>query len=241
MQCGKRSSVQATTRAIVNLSVLRATSLHLHEAVSTSGEFAYGASKREVTFKETGTMTDAKLDDALRRITRLERGVRSWRWVSLTGTVATLGLAAALLLLLPYRVPNEVKARQFILIGDDGRERARLFSSQGTTALTLGDSGGSDRVTLSVSANDAMLALSGQSNRVGAFMRVGDGDLPSLGLADSSGTPRATLWIKGSDRSVQLLLAGEDGAGRADVTAPRSGRGILRLLEEKRKVKWEAK
>jgi len=100
-------------------------------------------------------VTDADVEALRLRLDRIERGLRRWR---IFGTVAWGGLAAsvALVFLLAFRGPmeedsaqddssdaetvveEEVKARAFVLVDDEGRPRAALaMRPDGTPALAF--------------------------------------------------------------------------------------------------------
>ncbi len=101
-------------------------------------------------------MTDSDVDVLTRRLDRLERGLRRWR---IFGSIAWAALAAAvaLILLVLFRAPDEmevaqdsspdssendvedeVKARAFVLVDDEGRPRAALaIRPDGSPALAF--------------------------------------------------------------------------------------------------------
>jgi hypothetical protein len=100
-------------------------------------------------------MTDADVETLTRRLERLERGLRRWR---VLGGIAWTALAAAVALIyvLAFQpagesetaaenaptpdglVEEEVRARAFVLVDDDGTPRAALaMRPDGTPALAF--------------------------------------------------------------------------------------------------------
>lgn len=176
--------------------------------------------------------------DLREEVRRLEKRLRWTQFISTAG----LGLLLLLAILgaTQTAVVDEVRARQFVLIGSDGVERAQLSTGAGIAWLALRDEKGRDRALLSVAPDGPSLSLAGKDLWIQAFVQVRDPGLPAFGLAARDGTPRAGLFVRATDNSSQLLLQGENDATRVELTAPGSRAGTLRLMGKDQKVFWKA-
>ncbi len=128
------------------------------------------------------------------RLTKLERKNRM-----LTLALVLVSLAATLVVTVgmgpPEAVPEEVKARRFILVDAYGKARAGMFFDNADPHLDLLDENGNVRLGLTV--------VKGIGPRLGLWdengkLRVGlalDKDFPSLGFYDESGKGRAGLTV----------------------------------------------
>ncbi len=93
------------------------------------------------------------------------------------------------------RVEPEVRARSFVLVDDNGKDRAALAMTEDGPRLFLSDENGEPRVTLSVQKDGARLSLWDENgkNRVGlSVLKNGPGvsvtkDMPNLTLMDGKG------------------------------------------------------
>lgn len=68
-------------------------------------------------------MTDSTLETITKRLDRLERDV--WRW-KLAGSAALLLIFALLATAASPKVPDEVRAKKFIVVDDGGKPRIQL-------------------------------------------------------------------------------------------------------------------
>ena len=92
-------------------------------------------------------------------------------------------------------VQQEVRARSFVLVDDNGKDRAALAMTEDGPRLFLSDENGEPRVTLSVQKDGARLSLWDENgkNRVGlSVLKNGPGvsvtkDMPNLTLMDGKG------------------------------------------------------
>jgi hypothetical protein len=106
-----------------------------------------GNSEHQAGSKAEVPMTNATESAFLLRLDRLEREVRLWkRWV----LVAAVLVGTAAVFLLPiHRVAataEKVRAKEFIVVTDDGREVAALWAYGQMPTLTLSDHRGKPRL-----------------------------------------------------------------------------------------------
>lgn len=144
----------------------------------------------------------------MERLDRLERANRQWR------VVATASLAIMVLLSLlgatAQRVPDEIRARAFVVVASDGRSQARLgASAQGMPELVLYDPKGIERANLSLTRyGDPKLSLRDEDDTAGAWLgathlqlstRLDNGGKASasMGFRDST-FPQVSVWREGA-------------------------------------------
>jgi hypothetical protein len=101
-------------------------------------------------------MNEETLEAVVERMDRLERGLRRWRILESTAwTILTVGVILNLFLVFravslieepeeepdeAAQVEEEVRAKSFVLVDEDGRPRAALgFRADGTPALAFSD------------------------------------------------------------------------------------------------------
>ncbi len=123
------------------------------------------------------------------RMTRLENQMRLWR----LGTILGLSAFAILLLvgLASNRSADVVTAREFVLVDDNGSQRARLGTYEGMTALQLFDSQDNMRIALHVYGDG--LPQIYVNNTVSGPGIVIDGGTPAIGFFGEKGKPLATI------------------------------------------------
>lgn len=143
-------------------------------------------------------MTEPTLDTLTPRLERLEREVRWWRIAS--------GVAAAIFLFVGASpqspVAGKLVAREFILVDQAGRSRARLgFLSDGPPGLSFVDEQG--RVLAHFDVHGLVLQDEQQKTRVG-LIRKRDGN-PVLAFNDAGAQPRVRLDIDEIDAGLTLF------------------------------------
>ena len=109
---------------------------------------------------------------------------------------------------------DEVRAKGFVLVDDEGRERAMLVMTKDGPALFLSDENGELRAGLA------------------AYK-----DGPGLALFDEEGEARATLVV--GKHGPEMSLFDETGKERTRLTATKDGPG-LSLLNAAGKIIWQA-
>jgi hypothetical protein len=155
-------------------------------------------------------------DAVIRRVERLERANRRWKYGV---AVAAAGLGLVVLLgAVPSKkpkVPGEVRARQFVLVDETDKARAELAAvSENQPQLILSDAAGKPRVLLSLSQHGE----------------------PLLSFADAAGHRRIVLKLD----LYGTLLRFTDNAGnlRAALAVPAEGEPELELLGKNNEVLW---
>jgi hypothetical protein len=193
--------------------------------------------------KGNGTMTTEE------RLTRLER---KNRWLTLA--LLFMGVAATLVVTAGMQrteaVPEVVKARRFLLVDENGKERARLglakafsglvLSSENGSAVALaagndmqaltfmGENGKQRAVLMTLKDGHAGLAVLDENEKPRARLVV-DKDGPGLNLLDENDKIRAALQLPKDGPS--LNLSDENGKQRAVLGANKDG-PILDLFDE---------
>lgn len=168
-----------------------------------------------------------QIDIILQRLERLERENRRWK-----GLVSVTAVICGCLLLLGAtnggapRVADELRARSFVLVDQNGTTLAQLGQlPYGARGLGFYDEGRKARLLLSVDPNgEASVSVYGRDGRGSAVVMVGKDGETSLRLLDAQWRVRASLatWPDGSPF---LHLSDRDGNDRALLT--QSDRAIL--------------
>ena len=127
------------------------------------------------------------MDTVTQRVDRLERENRWWRVIA-CAAVAVLGLVV-LVGAAGSKVPDEVKARKFVLLGEEGKRLGTWWSIDGTSFLDLHDKNGKV-VVLRLSVNPLYGAEVSLGRGVGerlALLAMGADGSPYLRLEDKNG------------------------------------------------------
>ncbi len=123
------------------------------------------------------------------RLDRLEREMCRWKKLA---TAALACLSLTVLLGAVANVAEEVKAKRFVLVGQDGQPRGGLsVDTDGIAALRLFDQDGLPRALLSVTANGSPTLSLVEQGRPRVMLNLG----PGLVVYDKGGLPRATLGV----------------------------------------------
>jgi hypothetical protein len=139
-------------------------------------------------------MTEPTLESLARRLERVERGIRRWRVI---GSAALVTLAFLVLLgATGQKVEDEVRAKSFVLVDQQGRQRAVLnvvplpfFDIAG---LKLYDQKGRARAALAVAGDgSSALNLYDQANFTQVNLSADPDGTPHLNLF---GRNRQLLW-----------------------------------------------
>jgi hypothetical protein len=160
------------------------------------------------------TMADDRYEAIVRRLDRLDREVRRWRFVA-----ASLALGTAALAVTGAAAPRRVvEAQKFVIRDAAGHVRAELGPSEGDKEVVLRfrDLGGTSRVTLGLEGETSLLVLGDKTGRP----RVGVATLaqgaPSLTLYDPTGRARVDLGLgREGEPRVALLDARGGSAWKA--------------------------
>jgi hypothetical protein len=114
-------------------------------------------------------MNELSLDTMKHRLNRLEREVHRWK---VSAALSAVGLALIVLTgAVPISPQKEIRAQRFIIVDDDGIERATLESKAGLTRFTM----------LSESSSKIEMAVGSRSG--GSFLTVrGNGTHNSVGI-----------------------------------------------------------
>ena len=110
-------------------------------------------------------------------------------------------------------VPEVVKARQFLLVDENGKERAGLSMGKDGPVLVLVDENGKERAGLSMGKDGPGLALMDENEKPRAVLGMGK-DGVVLSLMDENGKQGAVLRVKKVEGSF-LGLRDENGKTRA--------------------------
>ncbi len=145
---------------------------------------------------------------------------------------------------------KEILANRFTLTDASGAVRGRLgVEPDGSTALRLSDSQGTERMTASVSQAGSSLSLFERDRKIAAKLVV-EGSVPRLALSDHSGGDR--LWVALRLGSPAIQFIGADGvprsgfatmnddSGVAVISGITSGTPGLVLYDKSRKIVWSA-
>lgn len=150
------------------------------------------------------------------RLERVERENRRWKAIGL-GVMTLMGLALLMGAARPG-VQDEVRARRFTLVDDEGKVQGFLgFSAVGSPTLflldnptvTLFDSERRPRVQLAAGVVKSGLRLYDENGNPLADLYVEGGEWPRLSLYDKSERRRAALQVL-PDGSPDLTLRDKD-------------------------------
>jgi hypothetical protein len=150
-------------------------------------------------------------DEIDRRLQRLERHGRSWRWAAIA---CTLVMAVMIVAGAARRdeVPKIVRAGTFLVVNDEGREVLRISSNaqeKGQGLVEFLDKGGKPRIRMGLSASDSPFhMLIGQNPRDQLILDA----VPEGGVG---------LKLTNLERDCGLLLTtGPDGIGAMGFMSP---------------------
>jgi len=134
-------------------------------------------------------------DAVMQRLDRLERELRWWRRV---GSLA-VGLMAILVLVsaAPTKVPDQIRAKRFVVVDKTGRSLAELYGSESLS-----------------SAAHPVLAMYGAKGRTAVELGVFVGETPRLAFWDKHGVSRGTFFVGGGTGG-GLIVRDEKGNERA--------------------------
>jgi hypothetical protein len=161
-------------------------------------------------------MEELTMEAVFQRLERLERDNRRWKYVAGVA-VACLGLAM-LLGAAPgkkAKIPDEVRARRFVLVDAADNARAELAAT---------------------AANQPQLILLDEAGRSRLMLSLSQYGEPALGFADDAGTRRIVLSLD----LYGILLRFSDAAGhlRAALAVPAEGEPEFELVGKDDKVLW---
>jgi len=139
-------------------------------------------------------MADAS-DGVMQRLDRMERELRWWRRVGVLAI--SLMTILALVSAAPTKVPDQIRAKRFVVVDKTGRSLAELYGSE----------------SLSSKAHP-VLALYGSSGRTAIELGVFVGETPRLAFWDKQGKPRGTFFV-GNGTEGGLIVRDEKGQERA--------------------------
>jgi hypothetical protein len=146
--------------------------------------------------------------DFLARLAKIERQVRTWRTLTFLSVVccaaaAAPRLAASSQWLKVFRVDaNAIVAQEFDLVNPSGRVIGRLAPDP-------------------ADANSPNLVLKYPNDKAGILLRIDNTNGPSIGVLDSKGQPRATLYE--NPNGPALTLFDESNRIRVEVDALNPG------------------
>jgi hypothetical protein len=141
------------------------------------------------------------------------------------------------------KTADEVRAKRFILIDEDGRQRAMLGietimdnpQAPGSTVLRFYDEKGQSRLSHSLapggSASMGIMSVDGRSKA----LLIGGTDIQRIGFFDKNGSALAQLAV-GADGSSNLLLRDSTGV-RAALDVEADGSPALRLYDTNGKTR----
>jgi hypothetical protein len=161
-------------------------------------------------------------DPVLQRLARLERAAHWWKLVGgasvvILGLVIWLGASSA-------KVSDEIQARQFVLLDNEGKARARLgmHPEQGGPYLGLYDKDGKSRAQLIIGSNGSsgLTISSANSPEARASLVVGGAGSALLKLDETDGH----ILIMAEKGKAGAVFDGKDsgGVGRLHVSIPAS-------------------
>lgn len=171
-------------------------------------------------------MTESTLHTLTRRLDRLEREVRFWKVLgSISLTALTfITLAAAN----PVSVPDEVRAKRFLVVDAKGEIRGGLaLMGDGAITLTLAASNGLSGATLTADPGGGATLVFTDNNGKRRTVLHGGPEGGALYLIDKNETARAMLVLR-PDETVSLSLYDKSKKARAGLSV--TGEGIPVVL-----------
>jgi len=180
---------------------------------------------------------------------RLEKLERQNRRMKLAG-VGALVIAAAFLLMgqaSGTRTQDEVRARSFVLVDAQGKQRATLDMYTDQPRLALSDTNGKIRVALAISQGGPALALVDANGKATASLFVTP-DGPLLDMLGANSMQAVTLEIPAHGPEFKMNDANgfETDIGATDLITPTSGEthttsaASIVLIGKDKKVLWSA-
>lgn len=157
------------------------------------------------------------------RLRKLERENRRFR----TAAVAILGLAGATVLMGQKSdppVPDEIRARAFTVVDEQGKDRATFshWNEDGSTQLMILGKDGNARATLSYSEKADLAGLVVRDSKTLPRLTLGVAtDGGTIGLNDTAGHPR--VWLQVNNNIPELSLFDESARRRVYLVSTPSG------------------
>jgi len=183
-------------------------------------------------------MDDATVEGLTQRVERLERANRWWR---IGATLLLVGVGAAFLMAASAaKPPDEMAAKKFKLVDDQGNQRGAWGTQpKGATFFELtGRDGRGGIKAIVVPTGEMSLALADINGRPRILMGIGTNNLPAVGLTDESGRPRVGIAVGPSASG--LRLNGGDEAPLAELVVTKDDRVGLAFYGKSGKVVWKA-
>jgi len=159
-------------------------------------------------------MNEPTMDTLKQRIDRLEREARRWRVLAF-GLLAVWSLV--ILLGATRGVPDELKARRFVVVDETGTTRGSFSASGKVASLVLTGNTGRRRITLAVLGRGA----------------------PLLMFSDSSGARRLQLAQQPGSDMVHLSIWDRNNKKRALIGVGNQFSGVV-LFDKDGKIIWKA-
>jgi hypothetical protein len=100
-------------------------------------------------------------------------------------------------------VQEEVRAKNFILLDENGKVRGMLDAMENIPTLRLWDENDTLRISLGVSEDEAYLDIYDENGEIGTELNVSEG-LPGLGMWDEDGQLRTLLNVTESGANFDL-------------------------------------
>jgi hypothetical protein len=183
-------------------------------------------------------MNDEALRALTERVLALERRVRNYRRAGALAVLAT----AVVLSIGAGRSREEVEARKFVLIGQDGTRRAWLGTEEkGSVGLVVMGKDGAQRATLGVDPLDAAgLELYGRNGEKRFGLAVEGDGAASLAYFEKGSRVRAALNMAGGQGGgIGLVLNDAEGKTRATIGVQRTGSAVIAALDESGRPLWK--
>ena len=160
-------------------------------------------------------MADERYEALVRRLDRLDREVRRWRFVAACVALGTAALAVGGAAAAPRRV---VETQKLVIRDAAGHVRAELGPSEGDKEIVLRfrDLGGTSRVTLGLEGETSLLVLGDKTGRPRVGVTTLAQGAPSMTLYDPTGRARVDLGLgREGEPRVALLDARGGSAWKA--------------------------
>ena len=143
-------------------------------------------------------MMDVSVDVLIQRLNRLERQMY---WCKFTGcSVVVIAALSRLLGASSSKVPEEIRAKRFLVMDPAGHAVGEFSATEGIPALKLSDPRGGARVVLShgYDTGSGLTILDGKQRRADLSRRLDDSI--ALDLFDKEGKLRAVIELTGDGR-----------------------------------------